>query len=88
MLLCRPSSLPDLHLNPACLVQTHSGDPLSFNLKILVRLSYVQDVSLAPLLRQTTDETRIYELVDSLQVELNHIRTEILQVCIVGPGLL
>lgn len=82
MLLVRPSSLPDLPFNPADLVYTDPGLPLSFIFKILVKLARVQDVSLSLMLRNSTQ--RMIEDKESvlrdLHLELDILGEEIVQV--------
>ncbi|KAJ5797940.1 uncharacterized protein N7503_007236 [Penicillium pulvis] len=76
--LLRPSSLPELCLEPAKLVPTSPSEPLSMEVKILVELAGVQDVSLVLLLGgNKLEKSGIPELIRSLQDRMRAIGHEI-----------
>ncbi|KAH8428052.1 fungal specific transcription factor domain-containing protein [Aspergillus melleus] len=51
MLLVRPSSLPDLNLDPVSLIELKYTEPLKMKMGILVKLSHVQDGVLSLLIK-------------------------------------
>lgn len=83
MLLARPSSLPVLPFHPIDLVETEPENPLSYKVRILVKLAQVQDTSLFLMLRdrkQKLTDAEESALVENLHVELKSINEEIRQV--------
>ncbi|CAG8094139.1 unnamed protein product [Penicillium salamii] len=80
MLLVRSSSLPDLPYNPATLVKPEPENPLSYKVKIMVKLAYVQDLYLNALAERQKNRPYPSNLVESLQFELYSVRLEILEV--------
>lgn len=79
--LLRPPSLPDLCLNPAALVPISSSEPLTLEVKILVQLAGVQDISLMLLLSDKRLElSRVPEIIQSMQDQMRGIWEEITQV--------
>ncbi|OJJ29599.1 hypothetical protein ASPWEDRAFT_305901 [Aspergillus wentii DTO 134E9] len=82
MLLARPSSLPVLPFHPIDLVDTDPEYPLSYKVRILVKLAQVQDNSLFLMMRdrkQNLTEAHESALVENLHVELRFISEEIRQ---------
>ncbi|KAI2861205.1 transcriptional regulator family: Fungal Specific TF [Aspergillus niger] len=78
MLLVRPSSLPNLPYQPSSLVYQDTANPLSRKVKILLRLSQVQDRYLHIFFKNPhLDETNLPQLVDSLHSELTSISVSI-----------
>lgn len=83
MLLARPSSLPVFPFHPISLVDTDPEHPLSYKVKILVKLAHVQDNSLFLMLRdQKQNVIQVDEaaLVETLHNELKSIGAEIQRV--------
>lgn len=80
MLLVRPSSLPDLPFDPATLVHLDPKNPLTYKVKILVRLAQIQDSYLAALIRRQNNRPCPPELMESLRLKLASVRQDILEV--------
>ncbi len=81
MLLVRPSSLPDMQFAPGDLVHTDSDDPLTFKVKILVKLAQVQDASLPFIVGDKRAQTESASArLDALETELRYIHEDIIQV--------
>lgn len=81
MLLVRPSSLPDMQFAPGDLVHTDSDDPLTFKVKILVKLAQVQNASLPFIVRDKRAQTESASArLDALETELRYIHEDIIQV--------
>ncbi|GIJ91244.1 hypothetical protein Asppvi_010209 [Aspergillus pseudoviridinutans] len=79
-LLIRPPSLPGLRLNPAMLVPVGPSDPLALEVRILVKLAEIQDVSLSLLIgAKQRNETEISQIIRSLHDKLHGIWDEITQ---------
>ncbi|KAI9926480.1 hypothetical protein ASPWEDRAFT_176548 [Aspergillus wentii DTO 134E9] len=77
MLLVRPPSLPNIRLQPTSLVRVQPKDPLTWKVRILVRLSQVQETALSLVLRDK--EMRVPIVAESLRRELESIQAETTQ---------
>lgn len=83
MLLVRPTSLPVLASDPVDLLNTVSENPLSYKVRILVKLAQVQDISLSLMLKGQKEELAMAQepaLLEDLQNRLKSISEEIRQV--------
>lgn len=81
LLLTKPASLPALRLDPALLVDVGSSDPLALEVRILVKLAQIQDVSLSLLLGdEHQNRAQISHTLQSLRGKLQEIWNEITQV--------
>ncbi|KAL2695008.1 hypothetical protein AAEP93_008373, partial [Penicillium crustosum] len=82
MLLVRPTSLPVLASDPVDLLNTVSENPLSYKVRILVKLAQVQDISLSLMLKGQKEELAMAQepaLLEDLQNRLKSISEEIRQ---------
>ncbi|KAK1149345.1 hypothetical protein N8T08_006568 [Aspergillus melleus] len=77
MLLVRPSSLPDLDLDPVSLIELNYTEPLKIKMGILVKLSHVQDGVLSLLIKgDKLTEVEASASIPALKSELQDIWKE------------